>query len=105
MLHDRPTLTGFIVTPVVAWIPPAYPFTPEPYEVAAVVDLPARHFTEAMRVRPMPLDHRRLCICTKCRGTSSGARRRGSASDLGAALALCSVAHASAGAIEPEKHS
>lgn len=44
LLDDQATISGFLVTPVVGWIPPAYPFRPNADEVAAVVQLPLGAF-------------------------------------------------------------
>jgi len=41
--------SGFRITPVVAWIEPPFDLTPDPFEVAAVFEVPLGHFLDLAR--------------------------------------------------------
>jgi len=41
--------SGFRITPVVAWIEPPFDLTPDPFEVAAVFEVPLGHFLDMAR--------------------------------------------------------
>lgn len=45
-LPDYDIPTGFRVTPVVGWIEPPVSFTPDPFEVAEVFEVPLAHFLD-----------------------------------------------------------
>jgi len=52
-LDDLVTISGFVVTPVVGWIPATSVFTPNPIEVQYVVDLPLASFIDPPRARTL----------------------------------------------------
>jgi len=45
-LDDYVTITSFVITPIVAWVPPDMPMTPNPSEVARVFTMPLARFFE-----------------------------------------------------------
>jgi 8-oxo-dGTP pyrophosphatase MutT (NUDIX family) len=59
LLDDRATGTGFVITPVVGWIPPAYTFVTDASEVAFVLELPLHHFLAPPRADMVRLEGRR----------------------------------------------
>jgi 8-oxo-dGTP pyrophosphatase MutT (NUDIX family) len=54
VLDDLATITNFVVTPVVGWIPQPYPLTLNTAEVAFAVHLPLRAFLEPPTETPVP---------------------------------------------------
>ncbi len=52
-LDDLVTISGFVVTPVVAWIPGDVTFAANPHEVQFVIDLPLASFVEPPRARTL----------------------------------------------------
>ncbi len=52
-LDDVVTVSGYIVTPVVGWIPWPYALTPNPIEVQYVLDLPLASFIDPPRARTL----------------------------------------------------
>ncbi|MFO0628207.1 MAG: CoA pyrophosphatase [Polyangiales bacterium] len=53
LLDDHLTSTGFVVTPVVAWIPGDLTYRPSPSEVAEVVELPLTAFRGPVRAQTL----------------------------------------------------
>jgi 8-oxo-dGTP pyrophosphatase MutT (NUDIX family) len=53
LLDDYHTSSGFVVTPVVAWIPHPYAYTPNAREVDRVVELPLHAFLVPQRARTL----------------------------------------------------
>lgn len=63
LLDDTLTLTNYVVTPVVAWLPHPYGYTPDAREVALVVDLPLQRFAEPRRARTLRFPgYRRIAL-------------------------------------------
>ena len=52
-LDDLVTITGFVITPVVGWIPHPYTYRPNPTEVALTVELPVRAFLDPPRAQTL----------------------------------------------------
>lgn len=53
LLDDYNTVTDYVVTPVVGWIPHPYVYRPNAREVAYVVELPLRAFLQPQRARTL----------------------------------------------------
>ncbi len=53
LLDDYNTVTDYVVTPVVGWIPHPYAYRPNAREVAYVVELPLRAFLQPQRARTL----------------------------------------------------
>jgi 8-oxo-dGTP pyrophosphatase MutT (NUDIX family) len=53
LLDDLVTISDFVVTPVVAWIPSTHAFRPNGAEVALVLELPLRVFLDPPRARTL----------------------------------------------------
>ena len=57
-LDSLETVTGFSVTPVVAWLDPAYRANPDPHEVAQVFEVPLEFFLEPKNLRRVRMEYR-----------------------------------------------
>lgn len=62
LLDDHPTITGYVVTPVVGWVPHPYEYAPSPHEVALVAELPLRAFLQPRRAYTLRFEHFRRIV-------------------------------------------
>lgn len=53
LLDDLVTITGFVVTPVVGWVPHPYAYRIDPNEVALVAELPLNEFVTPPKARTL----------------------------------------------------
>lgn len=69
MLDDHVTSTGFVVTPVVGWIPSGLRYRVSAAEVAQVVELPLAAFSAPPRARTVAASgHRRIVLPFEVQG-------------------------------------
>lgn len=69
LLDDHITSTGFVVTPVVAWLSSAAPYRLNPIEVAQVGEFPLAAFSAPPRARTLSAGaHRRIVLPFEVQG-------------------------------------